>query len=1528
MNRVGRVAIGILAALALSLGLVAGPASARQSFKYIYSGTFVDGTGSEGGTFTSAPVGVAYDQEREKLLALVPGDPGHISKFTKAGTPDPFGAPGLGDTIAVPGGGPGNEVLPAGSVIAIDNTGGPNDGNIYTASIGSPGYIGIRGFKLDGTQLSWPVEPSREQLCGLAVDPQGDVWVAARLESDYIKLAEYTPGGGRTGAVIDIRGLAACRPTFDTAGNIYVVNAITRLAEKLDPAGHLLYQLTTNKDVHGFAIDSSNNHVFVSEGLEGNIVSEYDSLGTKLGSFGAAEPESSFEGLQGGARGIAVDPVTHEVWVTNAREYAGPSWHIEKFVHSPPVTIPTTTTEAPSLALTTATLRGVVNADGVETTDCHFEWGASLALGSTVPCEEGNSFSGSGDNAVSAQVEGLKKGATYYVRLSAKNGNEVPSPAAIVKFISQGLPVVETESVSQVNTDGARLQAQLGPNGGNTTYRFEWGTDETYGSSSSQSAPFGLLESASASAVIAGLTPGTLYHYRVVAENEAGTTYGEDLQFRTHVPEPGTDPCANAHVRQQTESSLLLDCRAYELVSAADAGGFDVESDLIAGQTPFGGYPRAEGRVLYGLHYGSVPGVAGSPTSFGLDPYLASRGPSGWTTRYVGLPADGMSDKGAFGAPLLEADPSLDRFAFGGPGICDPCFEDGSTNIPLRLPDGSLVKGMAGSRSPVADPSGEVAKRFSGDGTHFIFGSTQRFEPTAKNGELAIYDRDLVSGITQVVSTLPSGSVMAAAEGEVSELDVSADGSRVLIGQKVSSDVEGNNYYHPYMHVGAAAKSVDLAPGASSGVLFNGMSADGSRVFYTTKDHLLPGQDSDESADIYEAQIGSSGSLTLGLVSVKGPGPSNDDACSPPGIPTSWNAVSGDGKCNAVAMAGGVGAGADGSFYFLSPEQLDGAANGTTDQPNLYLVKPDSTPHFVATIDSSVGKPGPESVLGHVATIAPLTKPTASKPIFVAVDNSGGPSDGDVYVVDPAALVVKKFDSAGSPIASWGSNGSLDGSTATEGPFSAGGAEIMGIAVDSAGNLDVLTYQGTGLKPVRVFKFAQDGTFVARYKLSFDNGVQDTAPKGLAVDPAGNFYKVKAALASTVNGEVWKAAPTEGQNVIGVVTTWKAESATTGMAIDASNGNLYLGKPNGTIVLYRFNGSGEVILAGSETCKVFKPFQEAAGCPPSETFASGLAGLTGIAVDASTHHLFADLGNRVVELDAFGEQVGKPIGVGVLSGSTSVAYSSSTGTLYASDSAGAVKAFASVPLAWTPIDNPAVVHAVDDAGTHRYTDFQISPAGRYAAFASAQSLTGYTSLGHQELYRYDSQQEALDCASCSFTGAAPDSDTLLSPYGLSLTDGGQVFFTSAEPYVLRDTNQEKDAYEWSGGKIQLVSTGSSPDGSSLLSASADGTDAYFFTRETLVPEDKNGSTVKIYDARAGGGFPHDPAPLPCAASDECHGPGTQSPRPPSINTVTGSGYPPSQAPKSCKKNFVRRHGKCVKKKPKKHHHRKASHRHG
>ena len=224
-----------------------------------------------------------------------------------------------------------------------------------------------------------------------------------------------------------------------------------------------------------------------------------------------------------------------------------------------------------------------------------------------------------------------------------------------------------------------------------------------------------------------------------------------------------------------------------------------------------------------------------------------------------------------------------------------------------------------------------------------------------------------------------------------------------------------------------------------------------------------------------------------------------------------------------------------------------------------------------------------------------------------------------------------------------------------------------------------------------------------------------------------------------------------------------------------------------------------------------------------------------------------------------------------------------------------------------------VLHAVNDSEIHRYQDFQVAQNGDFAVLASTLELTGFDTFGHSQVFRYDTNRGTLVCSSCASTG-------LLRPAkrgspSASTSPMTAASFTTVEPLVLRDTNNRLDVYEWEEGELQLVSTGISNFDAGLLGVSPDGVNAFFFTRETLAPQDKNGETMKIYDARAGGGFLQIP-PLPlCAAKDECHGPGTVPAPPPQIGTFKGNGGNVKRV--KCKKPKVKRNGKCVKK-PKKH----------
>jgi hypothetical protein len=225
-------------------------------------------------------------------------------------------------------------------------------------------------------------------------------------------------------------------------------------------------------------------------------------------------------------------------------------------------------------------------------------------------------------------------------------------------------------------------------------------------------------------------------------------------------------------------------------------------------------------------------------------------------------------------------------------------------------------------------------------------------------------------------------------------------------------------------------------------------------------------------------------------------------------------------------------------------------------------------------------------------------------------------------------------------------------------------------------------------------------------------------------------------------------------------------------------------------------------------------------------------------------------------------------------------------------------------------DSSAVTNALTQSAVHSYADFQVTPNGDDAVFATKLSPNGYDNRGHSEVYRYDASTDSLDCASCAPTNAFATTDALLARYGLSVTDDGKVIFTSGDPLALRDSNGHRDVYQWEDGRVDLVSTGTGKYDSGLFSASDDGSDVYFFTHDTLVSTDLNAQLVKLYDARTDGGFPQLPPPVPCQASDECHGPGTQVPPPPAVGTYVGTGG-----------------NGGVKSHKKKHHHKRHRHRH-
>jgi hypothetical protein len=101
-------------------------------------------------------------------------------------------------------------------------------------------------------------------------------------------------------------------------------------------------------------------------------------------------------------------------------------------------------------------------------------------------------------------------------------------------------PAVVTGAATAVSNTGALLHATVNPAGGATTYRFEYGPTIAYGATSKTGHAPSATKAVSVKEALAGLTPGTLYHYRVDATNRLGSALGRDRTFTTtgHPP-PG-----------------------------------------------------------------------------------------------------------------------------------------------------------------------------------------------------------------------------------------------------------------------------------------------------------------------------------------------------------------------------------------------------------------------------------------------------------------------------------------------------------------------------------------------------------------------------------------------------------------------------------------------------------------------------------------------------------------------------------------------------------------------------------------------------------------------------------------------------------------------------------------------------------------------------------------------------------------------------------------------------------------------------
>jgi hypothetical protein len=171
-----------------------------------------------------------------------------------------------------------------------------------------------------------------------------------------------------------------------------------------------------------------------------------------------------------------------------------------------------------------ATLHGMVTPRAANSR-AYFQWGLTTNYGNLTATQI---LSGSVAVPVQQSIAGLTPLTTYHFRTVARNAYGVRYGTNF-PFTTAGFPpAVTTENATGVTTDSATLNATVNPNGVPAFAFFEWGLTTNYGNTTTGVPLAGGTSAAAVQGALSNLTVGTTYHFRVVATNSSGLSFGAD----------------------------------------------------------------------------------------------------------------------------------------------------------------------------------------------------------------------------------------------------------------------------------------------------------------------------------------------------------------------------------------------------------------------------------------------------------------------------------------------------------------------------------------------------------------------------------------------------------------------------------------------------------------------------------------------------------------------------------------------------------------------------------------------------------------------------------------------------------------------------------------------------------------------------------------------------------------------------------------------------------------------------------------
>jgi hypothetical protein len=1113
-------------------------------------------------------------------------------------------------------------------------------------------------------------------------------------------------------------------------------------------------------------------------------------------------------------------------------------------------------------------------------------------------------------------------------------------------------PTISEAKVSGVTSTSATLEAKITPDKNlSTAYHFEYGKANCSKSACTKTPIPDLTLAAGSSpatvkVTVEGLVPASVYHFRVVAKNTSGTTTTPDHVFATNgAPVAG-----------------LPDARAYEQASPLDKDGGDAVGDVPLVKATAGGG---------GISFGSTFGIPGGKGAQELPTYLAQRGPgqSGWMTQGLLPPASsgqqaqvlGRSpdDTEVFSAATklgtVEETAFLVQSTAGGPPTVIAPYSATVTEHPYayvgQTPDASVVffestvklvpealeglsnlyawdrasakVSLAGVLNDKASPpKGAFAGPY--DWSNGISAKALREGGAQRNYYL------------QGTHAVSEGGDVFFTEAGTGQLYLRLNPTREqspLNGEGKCKDLSLACTIHVSASQKTNGKSENLAdPVGPQPAAFQAASADGSEVLFTSPEKLT--NDANTGPEQSEAAIGRGGiggSIedpkllkepaigvavdseyiywanpilgTIGRAKLDGTGIPDNEFLTPG--PVKFETEPGSEEFESVESSPRYVAVDAGHIYWTNSgrrdtngEPLDGG--GTIGRADIEGTKASIEPDFIR------GASNPQGIAVNASHIywANAAKDVNGRSIGRA-EIDGGKVEQEFFVVTTSRIPYGVALSADHVYFAMdeevNNNGylariTLDGKE--EEFHFIGKSALRGVAVDSEhvywASQDE---EAIGRIPVADFSVSGSCETIPNCKSKFIP--LDGAPTGLAADGSHLYWSLNGETSSNPGNDLYRYLPATGAledlTALGAVGTGNGAEVQ-GLVGAAADGSYLYFAANGDL-----DGAGPATSGDCHTSPAHGSLSTTTGHCSLYAWHEGKASLVA--------RLGPDRGERSDALNWTG----------------------------------------------TPRD-------VFGGGANLPKTSFTSDDGQALLFRSREKLTPYDNEGVPELYRYRAGDSQVRCASCRPSGEAaaggPSLGSIkfpaIGPRGsVSSTasrnlsaDGERAFFETAEALSPLDTNGQGgclpsgqqgfpaclDVYEWeapgapggscqepspsysplNGGCVYLISTGKSEFPSLFADASQDSGDVFFFTREQLVGQDKDG-LQDVYDARVGGGLAAQSqvAPVPCESAEACHEAPPAQPAQPAPATPTFVG-PANAVPKHKKQKHKKKH----------HHHKK------